>query len=276
MLPAGYDRRLTPSNDRVAALALKDVIAAPRHSAGEPARVALPLVNLLRAPDGARDRQVIFGDVVTIYDRHKGWAFVQAAKDGYVGYLPESALAGARGATHFVATPGTHIYAGESFKSPDLMHLTLGAQVTVVAEARHYWETPEGFIPKPALRPREQPYRDPVTVAQLFFGTPYLWGGNSVTGIDCSGLAQAAHLACAIPLAGDSDLQASAGIAAEGPARRGDLWFWKGHVALVVDEDTLIHANAHHMAVAYEPIRNATLRIEAQGGGPVTAKRRFA
>jgi len=131
------------------------------------------------------------------------------------------------------------------------------------------------FVPKPHIRPIERPFSDPVTVAQLFFGTPYLWGGNSAFGIDCSGLVQAAFLACGIDCPGDSDMQMSMGAPASAPYRRGDLLLWKGHVALCVDDEVLIHANAHHMAVAYEPILRAIARIEAQGDGPVTAHRRM-
>jgi cell wall-associated NlpC family hydrolase len=132
-------------------------------------------------------------------------------------------------------------------------------------------------VPKPHLRPISHPFRDPVTVAQLFFGTPYLWGGNSAFGIDCSGLVQAALLACGIACPGDSDLQAALGntVPDDAPMLRGDLIFWKGHVAMVVDDQTLIHANAHHMAVAYEPIDAAIARIKAQGGGTVTGRRRL-
>jgi cell wall-associated NlpC family hydrolase len=129
-------------------------------------------------------------------------------------------------------------------------------------------------VPKKHLRPLDRPFTDPAAVAQLLFGVPYLWGGNSVLGIDCSGLVQAALLACSVPCGGDSDLQEAVGSEATGEPRRGDLVFWPGHVAMMVDGETLIHANAHHMAVAYEGLAAATLRIEAQSGGGVTARRR--
>ena len=123
----------------------------------------------------------------------------------------------------------------------------------------------------------EQLFSDPATVAQVFFGTPYLWGGNSSRGIDCSGLVQAAYHACGHICAGDSDLQAEGfgRLLPEGEVlQRGDLVFWKGHVAMMVDEQTLIHANAHHMATVYEGLVQATLRIKAQGDGDITARRR--
>jgi cell wall-associated NlpC family hydrolase len=135
--------------------------------------------------------------------------------------------------------------------------------------------TPLGCVPLVHLAPLEVPEADPVVVSERFLGTPYLWGGNSAAGIDCSGLVQAACLACGIACPGDSDMQAALGVAAEGPPRRGDLLFWKGHVALVRDAETLIHANAHHMAVTVEGIEAATARIAAQGHGPVTAHRRL-
>jgi cell wall-associated NlpC family hydrolase len=272
------DRRLTPCNGRVAALSLAGKVAAGRFVAGEARRIAVPLADLRAAPGGARDRQLLFGEEVTVFEDREGWAFVQAARDGYVGYLAAGTLGPARAATHRVAVPATHLYAEEDIRAPDLMHLSFGARLTVTAERRRFWETPEGFVPKPHLRPLDRPFSDPVTVAQIHFGVPYLWGGNSILGIDCSGLVQAALLACGIACPGDSDLQRDAiGApleAAAAPAR-GDLWFWKGHVALVVDEDTLIHANAHHMAVSYEPLRAAELRIAAQDGGPVIARRRL-
>lgn len=269
------DRRVTPWSGRAAALSLKGQVEAETFTDGRPMRVAVPVEDLRPAPGALRHRQVPFGTAVTLYDRQDGWSFVQSARDGYVGWLRTGALAAPRAATHRVAVPATHLYEAEDFRSADRLHLSFGSEVTVTAERRKFWETPEGFLPKPHLRPLDRPFSDPVNVAQLFFGVPYLWGGNSVLGIDCSGLAQAAHLACAIPCPGDSDMQQALGQEAQGDPRRGDLWFWKGHVALVVDGDTIIHANAHHMAVAYEPIRAALARIEAQGDGGVIARRRL-
>ena len=271
------DRRLTPANGRVAASHLHGHVDAAAFVDGDRMQVVWPLVDLRAAPDGPRDRQLLRGAGVTLYERRDGWAFVQAQADGYVGYVPEEALGTAEVPTHRVATAGTHAYAAESFKSADLMHLSFGAQVRVMDERHKMFETDAGFIPKKHLRPLDRPFADPVTVAQLFFGTPYLWGGNSRLGVDCSGLVQAALLACDRTCPGDSDLQmveVGETLAPDAPLRRGDLVFWKGHVGMMVDSDVMIHANAHHMAVAYEPLEAAITRIAAQGDGEVLVRKR--
>ena len=272
------DRRLTPANGRVAAWHLAGQVEAERYVPGQPARISVPVADLRATPGGKRDRQLIWGEAVTVYDTHDGAHFVQAARDGYVGYLALGQTGEPRDPTHVVATPATHLYGGESFKSPDLAHLTFGSRVSVTAERQKMWETPDGYIPKKHLRPMDRPFTDPATVAPLFFGTPYLWGGNSIRGIDCSGLIQAALLACGIPCPGDSDLQRDAlgtALPPDAPRQRGDLYFWKGHVGLLVDPDTLLHANAHHMACAYEPVEAAILRIATQGDGEVLVRKRL-
>ncbi|MFN6951536.1 MAG: NlpC/P60 family protein [Albidovulum sp.] len=272
------DRRLTPANGRVAHISLKGRLEAGRYVAGEPARIAVPLTDLLARPDGPRDRQVLMGERVTVLDRHAGFAFVQARKDGYCGYLPETVLGGDREATHWVAAPATHLYREPNLKTPEVACLTMGARLTIVAEHPRFLETLDGlFVPRPHLRPVGDWAADPATVAESFLGTPYLWGGNSRSGIDCSGLVQAALLACGIPCPGDSDLQEAVvgePLPEAAPLRRGDLLFWKGHVAMAVSPDRLIHANGFHMAVGYEDAAEAIARIEGQGEGGVTARRR--
>jgi cell wall-associated NlpC family hydrolase len=273
------DRRITPANDRVAAEHLRGQVEAPRYDEGMPARIALPYADLWRRPGGGRDRQLLLGDAVTIYDRHEGYAFVQSQKDGYVGYLSEAVLGSLDPApTHWVAVPGSQAYAEPDFKVPQTLDLVFGASVAVVSHQAGWFETAEGlFIPKPHLWPLDKRFTDPVTAAQLFFGAPYVWGGNTPRGIDCSGLVQAALLAAGHDCPADSDQQETLGqpLEADAPLQRGDLLFWKGHVAMAVDRETLIHANAFRMAVAYEPAENAIRRIEAQGDGPVIARRRI-
>ena len=272
------DRRLTPANGRVAHVSLKGRVAAERYVTGESARIVAPLADLLARPDGPRDRQVLMGERVTVLDRHEGFAFVQAEKDGYCGYLPEAALGEGRAATHWVAAPATHLYHEPSLKTPEVACLTMGARLTIVAEHPRFMETADGlFVPRPHLRALGDWAADPAAVAESFLGTPYLWGGNSRAGIDCSGLVQAALLACGIPCPGDSDMQersAGAALPAGTPVRRGDLLFWKGHVAMAVSPDRLIHANGFQMAVGHEETAEAIARIEAQGEGSVTAHRR--
>ena len=268
------DRRLTPANGRVAAMHLAGQVTADRFVTGWPMVLTRPVTDLCAAPGGPRDRQLLRGAAVTVFEDHDGWSFLRAA-DGYVGYVATERLGPPADHTHFVASPATHAYAAEDFKSPEVMALPLGARLTVVDERRKFFETDVGFVPKRHLRPLDKPFEDPATVAQMHFGVPYLWGGNSTRGIDCSGLVSASLTLCGQSCPGDSDMQHALGQEFTDAPRRGDLLFWKGHVAMVVDAETLIHANAHHMAVAYEPLAQAILRIDAQGDGPVTARRRL-
>lgn len=270
------DPRLTPANGRVAAARLRGWVEAQSYVEGERRRVDRPIADLLAAPAGRRERQLLLGEEALVYEDRDGWSFVEAVRDGYVGYLQSDALGEAVQATHTVASPATHLYPAPELKAPEVCGLSFGARLRVVSAAGAFYETHDGrFVPRPHLRPANRPFADPATVAQMHFGTPYLWGGNSIWGLDCSGLVQAALLACDIPCPGDSDLQAAVGreIPPAEPLRRGDLLFWKGHVAMAVDPGTLIHANALAMAVSYEPVEEALARILASDG-PVTARRR--
>ena len=271
------DRRLTPANARVALDTLRGIIDAPRFTGGEPAQVARPLVDLLRAPGGPRERQLLLGDVVTVIEREAGWAFVQAAKDGYCGYLPEDSLAEAQPVTHHIVTPGTHAYSGPKVQAPEIMPLHLGARVAVHSVGGDWAETAQGHVPTAHLLPLDQRLEDPAAVAMGFLHTPYLWGGNSRAGIDCSGLVQGAFRACGIDMPADSDLQSACGtpVPENEALRRNDLLFWRGHVAIALGPDRMVHATAAFMAVVEEDILPAITRIEASGGGPVTHRRRI-
>lgn len=272
------DPRDTPANARVAADRLRGVIDAPRYSAGEVMRVTIPLAELLRAPGGARDRQLCMGEAMHVYEIHDGWAYGEALRDGYVGYMRAEALAPAAEPTHRVATRATHLYPAPDFKAHETASLSHGSLLEVLSTGPRFAETPHGFVPKAHLAPVEARETDPVSVATLFLGTPYLWGGNSSFGTDCSGLVQMACLACAIPCPGDADQQEAQlgrALSLDAPLRRGDLLFWRGHVAWVAAPDMLLHANAFHMATAHEPLDAALARIEAQGDGPVTSRKRL-
>ncbi len=268
------DRRLTPATGRVAHVSLRGLVEGVAFTEGEAWRVVAPLADLLRAPGGARERQLWLGEGFTVIDRDQGHAFGMSARDGYCGWLPEGSLGQGAEPTHWVASTGTHLYAEPRVQTAEAA-LPMGARVRVTGQTGKWAETPVGFVPMSHLRAIGDRLGDPVAVAEGFLGTPYLWGGNSRAGIDCSGLVQAAWLACGITLGGDSDLQETAGSAVEGDLRRGDLLFWKGHVAMVVDENRLIHANGHTMSVAYEGIDACIARVLAQEGLPVRSRRRI-
>lgn len=239
-----------------------------------PAQIAAPLTDLLARPNGPRDRQLLMGDPVTVLGHRDGHSYIRSDKDGYIGFVPTTALGPRTSATHSVTAPATHVYAEASIKSPDCMTLSFGATLTAERETPDFIETAFGHVPKVHLGPCPTRAQDPIASARLFLGTPYLWGGNSRAGIDCSGLVQAALLAAHIPCPGDSDLQEQTLPDAAGAHTPGDLLFWTGHVALVTSPTHLIHANAHHMAVVEEAIAEATARIATQNNGFITSHKR--
>ena len=270
------DRRLTPANARVAKRTMRSAPAGVALTDGTPQQVLVEVADLCAAPNGARDRQLLKGESVLALDFHEGWAFVECTS-GYVGYLRESELREPQSPTHFVCTAATHGYEAEDFKGPTLSSLPFRARLTVSDERQKFFQTDAGFVPKAHLRPLDRPLTDPVAAAQLFFGVPYLWGGNSTRGVDCSGLVAEAFGACGLLVPADSDLQREhfgSHLEIGTTPQRGDLMLWKGHVGLMVDEDVMLHANAHHMACRYEPLNQAKLRIEAQGDGAMIAHKR--
>ncbi|KIC40433.1 NLP/P60 hydrolase [Ruegeria sp. ANG-R] len=242
------------------------------------ARVIHPVIDLLRRPNGPRDRQLLFGDTVTVEDEQDGWSKITASKDGYQGWVAAEHLGLIEPQTHWIVAAATHAYERPDMKSRDRTSLSFGSKIRVLSEPDGFLETALGFIPAVHAMPASSRLTDPVAAAELFLGTPYLWGGNSRFGLDCSGLVQAALLACGIPCPGDSgDQERELGqlVPKSETEKRGDLLFWKGHVAWVAAENLLLHANASDMAVALEPMDQAIARIAAQGDGPVTAHKRL-
>ncbi len=277
------DPRLTPARPEVAARYLEGRVDAARFTDGEEYEVVEAAAPLQRepAPDAMLQTQALRGERVTIYDHSaEGWAWGQLNGDGYVGWLPDRALARPGEApTHKVVTLRTFAFPGPSIKLPPVETLSLGARLTVQRRDGCFAVTDDRlYIPAIHVAPLDHAAADFVTVAEMFVGTPYLWGGKTSLGIDCSGLVQVALNASGIACPRDSDMQEAAMGRTLSPQetqqpRRGDLMFWKGHVAIVRDEATLLHANAHHMATAIECIHDTVARIKAAGSAVSCVKR---
>lgn len=258
------DRRSLFATDAVAHVSLRGLVERPAYVHAQPKRVDQPVTDLCDRPRGQRDRQVLWGETVSVLVEDGAWSFVQSTKDGYVGWVETRALGDPSPATHRVSALATHLYPAPDFKQRALMWLSHGSQVHIAHDKGTWAETSTGhFLPNPHLRPLTEFESDWVSVAELYLGTPYLWGGNSSAGLDCSGLVQAALLAGGLDCPGDSDQQANTfeTVDPKDPHFRGDLHFWQGHVAIATDATMLIHANAHAMATTYEPRETAMARI---------------
>jgi cell wall-associated NlpC family hydrolase len=276
------DPRLTPARPEVADVRLRGRVTAERYVAGTPRRVTAPSAPLRRAPapEAGLDTEALLGDAVDLYAESDGFAFVQLARDGYVGYLPAACLGPAEPEpTHRITALRSFLYPEPDLKRPVLGHLSLGARLVVTNEAGSYLETPSGYVFASHCAPLGTREPDYAATAARLVGTPYLWGGRTSLGLDCSGLVQLCLDAAGLPCPRDADMQErDLGRALpldRAALRRGDFVFWRGHVGLMLDPETLIHANGHHMAVAVEPLAEAVARIQENSFGAVTGLRRL-
>lgn len=272
-----HDPRLTLARPDLASLTLEGSVRAKRFEATKAMRLVIPAAAVRAAPsvDAEQLDQLLFGELFEVLEIEDGFAWGQAARDGYVGWVEAGGLsARPLEPTHRVSALRSFSYLEPSIKAPSRGPFSLNALVAVT-ETRGALTRIEGggWIPSAHLSPIGAAFADPVEVAERFVGTPYLWGGRDSVGIDCSGLVQQAFYAAGRACPRDTYVQAAMGSPVE-QVVRGDLVFWRGHVGLMLDDARLLHANAHHMAVAVEPLAEAVARISTSGGGEPTARRR--
>ena len=242
-------------------------------------RVNQPVIDLLGAPNGPRTSQLLFGESFAV-EKVEGALSYGRTECGYKGWLHSAALAEPRAASHYVNALATFVYAKPDMKSEVRLRLPFKALVKIIKFEGEFVKLPEGYVfaqhvsPLPTL-PTTRP--DYTAIAERFMGIPYLWGGRSSLGIDCSGLAQMALNAVGLAAPRDSGPQSAAigtALPLDAALERGDLVFWKGHVGLMQNAETLLHATSFSMSVISEPLATTVARVAAQGNGDITAIRR--
>ena len=266
----------------LAAEHLRGVIEAQRYARGERRHVGAASLPVRREPrfDAMLDTEALRGETVTVYEEREGWTWVQVDHDNYVGYMPSEGLVPAAPApTHRIAVLRTYVFPEPDSKVPPLAMLSLNARIAVAEEGSRYLRLETGgFVYAAHAVPLGQYVEDYVAVAEAFVGTPYLWGGRTSVGLDCTGLVQLAAAAAGYSVPRDADMQAAeAGEPIdwqEGKGLvRGDLVFWEGHVGIMTSAKDFLHANAYHMAVEHEPFDEARARIKDAGFDVIGVRR---
>jgi cell wall-associated NlpC family hydrolase len=278
------DPRRHVYRDDLAAASLKDKVQAARYAQGELRQLVGSVAPVRIAPrfDAPLLTEGLSGELVTIYEFVEGWAWVQLENDGYVGYMPADNLSAIiEEPTHWVVSRGTFIYPAPDLKRPPITRLSFNAKVTVVGREGRFAELSRGgFIYAGHLQPVEEKAKDFVRLAERLVGTPYLWGGRSGLGIDCSALVQISMQGAGMPCPRDTDMQEAeigeplTDLKLE-KLERGDLIFWRGHVGIMQSAEWMIHASGHQMEVVVEPIRRAVERI-AETHGEISVIKRIA
>lgn len=273
------DHRLTLARDGIAARSLEGIVPAARYIDTTLHQTRVPSTSLRRAPSPVAEQldQLLFGELFEVLDEADGWAFGRAVRDGYVGHVELAALGAPSAApTHTVRALRTYGFSAPGIKAPPVGLYSLNALVAEEGREGRFVKTSGGWFVEEHLAPVDEYAADYVTIAEGFVGAPYQWGGRESLGLDCSGLVQQAIYASGRDCPRDSDQQAALGEPVEANAlRRGDLVFWRGHVAMMTSATDIVHANAFHMAVVVEPLADAVARIASRGGGEPTDYRRF-
>lgn len=270
---APLDSRLHPYKRDIAAKHLEGRVLAETFVDGSLHRVHTPISDVLSDQMGeARTSQALFGETFMVYQTEGYWAWGQLLTDDYVGWISALDLvaAGEGDATHMVAAPLTRA-TNKSIKVLGDGPIPMGARVrvsdpsiTVGGSSAPFAQTDAGAIPAGHLVPLDGLSADWVEIALLFANTPYVWGGRSALGIDCSALVQLALQQAGVACPRDSDMQeATLGQTLDRASglMRGDLTFWPGHVGILLDSDTLFHANAYAMLTVEEPLIDVETRV---------------
>ena len=274
-----HDPRFTPWRDGVAARSLEGVLEAEVYLDPKAMSCGAAAAAIRSAPDANAEQmdQLLFGERFEVLEEEGAWLFGQAARDGYVGFVEAAALAPARPMpTHRVAAIRTYAFTEASIKSRAIGPFSINSLVAVEAtDGKLAKVSGAGWMTAAHLDPIGVFDEDWAAVAERFVGAPYLWGGRESLGLDCSGLVQQALFACGRACPRDTDMQAEMGQAITAAEfGRGDLVFWKGHVAMGLGDGRIVHANGHHMATVVEPLAEAIARIAAAGAGEPTGYRR--
>jgi hypothetical protein len=281
--PAKLDPRRNAFREDIASVSLKDKVKAQRYVQGELRQVVAPVAPLRYLPrfDAPLLTEALVGELVTVYDVEEGWGWAQLGRDGYVGYIPLDTLSVMiEEPTHWLIARASFVYPTPDMKRPPLMRMSFGAEMTIVGREGRFFELSRGgFIFAGHVQPLGERPGDFVRFAERFVGTPYLWGGRTSHGIDCSGLVQVSLQGTGFACPRDSDMQENeVGEALPNPSmnevKRGDLIFWKGHVGVVQSSEWMLHASGHQMEVVVEPVHRAVERLAATHG-PVTSLRRI-